>query len=73
MIPTPILKFVQYIPTKDHIRFRRTLKVINQFAKTLIDEKTDGKFAGVVDKAQDAAKDAAKKALADGTDESAQA
>ncbi|MBS9532301.1 antitoxin [Mycobacterium sp. M1] len=42
-------------------------------AGDLIDEKTDGKFAGVVDKAQDAAKDAAKKALADGTDESAQA
>ncbi|MEB3022847.1 antitoxin [[Mycobacterium] crassicus] len=35
-------------------------------AGDLVDDKTGGKFAGVVDKAQEAAKDAAKKALADG-------
>ena len=49
----PILKFVQYIPTKDHIRFRRTLKVINQFAKTLIDEKTEAVLAGNGEKKKD--------------------
>ncbi len=32
-------------------------------AGDLIDEKTSGKFAGVVDKAQEAARDAAHKAL----------
>lgn len=38
-------------------------------AGDLVDEKTGGKFADVVDHAQDAAKDAAKKALGEsGTD-----
>jgi len=34
-------------------------------AGDLVDDKTGGKFADVVDKAQEATKDAAKKALAD--------
>ncbi|KAI0829070.1 PAH-inducible cytochrome P450 monooxygenase PC-PAH 1 [Trametes gibbosa] len=45
-IPMPILSFVQYIPTKEHIRFRSTLKVINNFAKDLIKEKTEAVLAG---------------------------
>ena len=34
-------------------------------AGDFIDEKTDGKFAGAVDKVQEVARDAANKALAD--------
>ncbi|OJT07986.1 Cytochrome P450 4F5 [Trametes pubescens] len=45
-IPMPILAFVQYVPTKEHIRFRRTLKVINKFARDLINEKTEAVLAG---------------------------
>ena len=45
-IPMPILKYVKYTPTKDHVRFRKTLDVINAFAKTLIDEKTESVLAG---------------------------
>ena len=41
-----LLQFVQYVPTKDHIRFRHTLTVINKFAKTLIAEKTEAVLAG---------------------------
>lgn len=53
LIPMPILKFVQYTPTKDHIRFRRTMKVINKFAKDLIDEKTEAVLAGKGDNKKD--------------------
>lgn len=42
----PILSFVQYVPSKEHIRFRSTLKVINKFAKDLINEKTEAVLAG---------------------------
>ncbi|KAM5532813.1 hypothetical protein V8D89_013532 [Ganoderma adspersum] len=52
-IPMPILKFVQYIPTKDHTRFRQTLKVINNFAKSLIDEKTEAVLSGAAEKKKD--------------------
>ncbi|KAI9066918.1 cytochrome P450 [Trametes sanguinea] len=45
-IPMPILKFVKYVPTKDHIRFRRTLNVINDFARELIEQKTEAVLAG---------------------------
>ncbi|KAI0754753.1 cytochrome P450 [Daedaleopsis nitida] len=45
-IPMSILKYVKYIPTKDHIRFRRTLDIVNDFAKSLIDEKTGAILAG---------------------------
>ncbi|KAH9935136.1 PAH-inducible cytochrome P450 monooxygenase PC-PAH 1 [Epithele typhae] len=40
LIPMSILKYVKYWPTKDHRRFRKTLDVINAFAKELITEKT---------------------------------
>ncbi|KAM5531332.1 hypothetical protein V8D89_014461 [Ganoderma adspersum] len=52
-IPMPILKFVQYIPTKDHIRFRQTLGVVNKFAKSLIDEKTEAVLAGAAENKKD--------------------
>ncbi|KAH9854395.1 PAH-inducible cytochrome P450 monooxygenase PC-PAH 1 [Lenzites betulinus] len=45
-IPMPILSLVQYIPTKEHVRFRSTLKVINEFARDLIKEKTEAVLAG---------------------------
>ena len=45
-IPMPILKYVQYIPTKEHVRFRQTLKVINNFARELIEQKTEAVLAG---------------------------
>ncbi|OSD02196.1 PAH-inducible cytochrome P450 monooxygenase PC-PAH 1 [Trametes coccinea BRFM310] len=45
-IPMPILKFVKYVPSKEHIRFRRTLNVINDFARELIAQKTEAVLAG---------------------------
>ncbi|KAI0658317.1 PAH-inducible cytochrome P450 monooxygenase PC-PAH 1 [Cubamyces menziesii] len=45
-IPMPILKYVQYVPTKEHVRFRQTLKVINNFARELIEQKTEAVLAG---------------------------
>ncbi|CDO77274.1 hypothetical protein BN946_scf184753.g24 [Trametes cinnabarina] len=38
--------FMSYVPTKDHIRFRRTLDVINDFARELIAQKTEAVLAG---------------------------
>ncbi|KAH9885379.1 PAH-inducible cytochrome P450 monooxygenase PC-PAH 1 [Cubamyces lactineus] len=52
-IPMPILKYVQYIPTKEHIRFRKTLKVINNFARELIEQKTEAVLAGKNEKKKD--------------------
>ncbi len=34
------------MPGKDHARFRRTLKIINEYSKKLIDEKTEAVLAG---------------------------
>ncbi|KAI0354772.1 PAH-inducible cytochrome P450 monooxygenase PC-PAH 1 [Trametes cingulata] len=45
-IPMPILSLVKYTPTKEHIRFRRTLKVVNAFARDLIQQKTEAVLAG---------------------------
>ncbi|KAI0779018.1 PAH-inducible cytochrome P450 monooxygenase PC-PAH 1 [Trametes elegans] len=45
-IPMPILKYVKYLPTKGHTRFRQTLNVINDFARDLIAEKTEAVLAG---------------------------
>lgn len=45
-IPMSILKYVKYIPTKDHIRFRRTLDIMHNFAKSLIEEKTEAILSG---------------------------
>lgn len=52
-IPMRFLKLVQYIPTRDHVRFRKTLKIINNFAKGLIDEKTEAVLAGQGEKKKD--------------------
>ncbi|KAI8989230.1 PAH-inducible cytochrome P450 monooxygenase PC-PAH 1 [Trametes punicea] len=52
-IPMPFLKFVRYIPTKEHIRLRRTLDIINKFSKELIDEKTEAVLAGKDEKKKD--------------------
>ncbi|RPD64802.1 cytochrome P450 [Lentinus tigrinus ALCF2SS1-6] len=45
-IPDSILKYVKYMPGKDHARFRKTLKLINEYSKNLIDEKTEAVLAG---------------------------
>ncbi|OSD01175.1 PAH-inducible cytochrome P450 monooxygenase PC-PAH 1 [Trametes coccinea BRFM310] len=45
-IPMSILQFVKYIPTKEHIRFRHTLNVINDFARELIAQKTEAILSG---------------------------
>ncbi|KAI0652675.1 PAH-inducible cytochrome P450 monooxygenase PC-PAH 1 [Trametes meyenii] len=45
-IPMPILNYVKYIPSKEHIRFRKTLGVINDFAQGLIREKTEAVLSG---------------------------
>ncbi|KAJ3011042.1 hypothetical protein NUW54_g2300 [Trametes sanguinea] len=44
-IPVPT-EFVKYIPTKEHIRFRRTLNIINNFARELIAQRTAAALAG---------------------------
>ena len=49
----PILKFVRYIPTKDHIRFRKTLGIVNRFAEELIKEKTEAVLAGGAENKKD--------------------
>lgn len=49
----PLLKIVQYIPTKDHARFRQTLGVINDFARSLIAEKTEAVLAGKAENKKD--------------------
>lgn len=36
-LPNWVLDFVQYIPTREYKRFRRTLKVINGVSKTLVE------------------------------------
>ena len=45
-LPDSILKYVKYLPGKEHARFRRTLKLINDYSKKLIDEKTEDVLAG---------------------------
>ncbi|KAI0641434.1 PAH-inducible cytochrome P450 monooxygenase PC-PAH 1 [Trametes meyenii] len=45
-VPMPILDYVQYLPTKDHTRFRQTLGAVNKFAEDLIEEKTEAILAG---------------------------
>ena len=45
-LPTALLDLVDYIPTKEYTRFRRTTKIINKVSKQLIDEKTDALLAG---------------------------
>ena len=52
-IPMPILKLVKYIPTKDHTRFRQTLKIIDGFSNTLIQEKTEAVLAGKAENKRD--------------------
>ena len=41
-----ILKFIKYLPGREHSRFRRTLNVIDKFSESLINEKTEGVLAG---------------------------
>ena len=45
-LPTKILDFVDYIPTREYTRFRRTAKVINKVSQQLIEEKTEALLAG---------------------------
>ena len=52
-IPLQLLWYARYIPTKEHIRFRRTLGVINDFARKLIAEKTETVLAGRAEKKRD--------------------
>lgn len=43
-IPDRLLRLVKYIPTKDHIHFRRTLDTIESYSKVLVHEKTKAVF-----------------------------
>ncbi|OCH85106.1 PAH-inducible cytochrome P450 monooxygenase PC-PAH 1 [Obba rivulosa] len=52
-IPGPILRFVDYLPTRESTRFRRTLKVINRLAEDLIAEKTQACLAGKAENKRD--------------------
>lgn len=38
-LPTWLTNYVEYVPTREYIRFRRTLKIIGRIAKDLIDKK----------------------------------
>ena len=52
-LPTFVLDYVDYIPTKEYQRFRYTASVVDKVAKKLIDEKTEALLAGDV-KSKDA-------------------
>lgn len=41
-----ILKYVQYIPTNDHVHLPHALKVVNNFAHEVIEQKTEEALAG---------------------------
>ena len=45
-LPTFVLDFVDYIPTREYKRFRHTTKVINKVSKQLIEEKTEALLSG---------------------------
>ncbi len=39
-LPDQLLRLVKYLPTRDHIHFRRTLDKIEGYASSLVQEKT---------------------------------
>jgi hypothetical protein len=39
-IPNPILRFVEFIPSREYQRFRNFLKLAKSVAKELVDQKT---------------------------------
>ncbi|EMD35307.1 hypothetical protein CERSUDRAFT_116112 [Gelatoporia subvermispora B] len=45
-IPDNILRFVEYLPTRENTRFRRTLKVVSRLSAGLIAEKTEACLSG---------------------------
>ena len=47
-LPTWILDYVDYIPTREYSRFRRTAKLMNSVSKQLVDEKTEAQLSGDV-------------------------
>lgn len=52
-VPMSVLRFIEYIPTRENRRFRRTTKVINKLAQQLIHEKTEGYQSGMTNKSKD--------------------
>lgn len=47
------MPLVRYVPTKDHVRLRRTLDLIHDYARSLIKEKTEALLAGKADNERD--------------------
>ncbi|KAJ3554565.1 hypothetical protein NM688_g3039 [Phlebia brevispora] len=45
-LPTWVLDYVDYIPTREYKRFRHTSSVIDKVSKRLIDEKTEALLSG---------------------------
>ncbi len=39
-MPSALLEYVGYIPTREYTRFRKAMQVIGRVSKQLIDEKT---------------------------------
>ncbi|OCH89199.1 PAH-inducible cytochrome P450 monooxygenase PC-PAH 1 [Obba rivulosa] len=52
-IPPRILRFVEYLPTRESIRFRRTLRVVSRLSAKLIAEKTEACLAGKAENKRD--------------------
>ncbi|KAL6303953.1 cytochrome P450 [Sparassis latifolia] len=52
-IPEHLLRLINYIPTREYSRFRRSLTTINWFAKQVIDEKTEACLAGKAENKKD--------------------
>ncbi|KDQ63627.1 hypothetical protein JAAARDRAFT_385142 [Jaapia argillacea MUCL 33604] len=53
-VPSSWLYYVQYIPSRECLRFRHYLKLASKVAKELIDEKTERVLAGRAEKSKDA-------------------
>ena len=47
-LPSPLLDLVDYMPTREYSRFRRTTKLINKVSEQLINDKTEALLSGDV-------------------------
>ncbi len=45
-MPSTVLEYIAYIPTREYLRFRGAMQVIGRVSKQLVDEKTKSYSAG---------------------------
>lgn len=53
LIPNRLLRYVEYLPTRENIRFRHTLKVVNRLSAKIIAEKTKARIQKKDEKERD--------------------